>query len=129
MRRRIVCHDVLRIAALGNRLAVPAPHGGRVDWTLPAEHLAAFVRACDYGPFRSPWGKPATRLGEAEVHLGRAAAQAGHLPAAPGVIVAIEGSEVVVATGDGLLRISRLVVGGRPVNPATVVEPGARFAA
>ncbi len=87
------------------------------------------MRACDYGPFRSPWGKPATRLGEAEVHLGRAAAQAGHLPAAPGVVVAIEGSEIVVATGDGLLRISRLVVGGRPVNPATVVEPGARFAA
>jgi methionyl-tRNA formyltransferase len=34
------------------------PEDGRIDWTRPAEQVARFARAFDYGPFASPWGRP-----------------------------------------------------------------------
>ncbi len=34
------------------------PQGGRVLWSQPARDIVNFTRACDYGPFRSPWGIP-----------------------------------------------------------------------
>jgi methionyl-tRNA formyltransferase len=36
------------------------PHGGRMPWTLPARQAVDLVRASDYGPFPSPWGRPRT---------------------------------------------------------------------
>jgi methionyl-tRNA formyltransferase len=34
------------------------PEDGRLDWNRPAEEVARFARAFDYGPFASPWGRP-----------------------------------------------------------------------
>jgi methionyl-tRNA formyltransferase len=34
------------------------PEDGRIDWNRPAEEVARFARAFDYGPFASPWGRP-----------------------------------------------------------------------
>jgi methionyl-tRNA formyltransferase len=34
------------------------PQDGVVDWRRPADEVARFARAFDYGPFASPWGRP-----------------------------------------------------------------------
>lgn len=105
------------------------PNDGRVDWSQPAEQIAAFVRACDYGPFPSPWGKPRTRLDGAEVALVRAHATTAAVRAAePGEVLESEGEEIAVATGDGtVLRVSRLERGGATLPAASVASAGARF--
>jgi methionyl-tRNA formyltransferase len=50
-----------------------APHGGRIDWNTPARQVVDFVRACDYGPYPSPWGRPRARLDGREVSVVHAA--------------------------------------------------------
>jgi methionyl-tRNA formyltransferase len=108
------------------------PNDGRVVWAQPAEQIAAFVRACDYGPFPSPWGKPRVWLDGEELTLARADAGSGAVagPAQPGQVLASEGDELVVAAGGGtVLRISRLERDGESVAPVSVTTPGARFSA
>jgi methionyl-tRNA formyltransferase len=39
------------------------PQDGRVDWNRPADEVARFARAFDYGPFASPWGRPTGVIG------------------------------------------------------------------
>lgn len=93
------------------------PHGGRVDWRLPAEQIAAFVRACDFGPFPSPWGRPVAVVGDTEVELVRAVAdERTETDAGPGTVVGLDGDELLVATGAGVLRIARALSDGVPVR-------------
>lgn len=93
------------------------PHGGRVDWRLSAERIAAFVRACDFGPFPSPWGRPLAVVGDTGVELvravpdGRAESDAG-----PGTVVAVDGDALLVATGAGVLRLTRVLSNGVPIR-------------
>lgn len=42
------------------------PYDGWVPWASPARTVLDFVRACDYGPFRSPWGVPRAAVVEGE---------------------------------------------------------------
>jgi methionyl-tRNA formyltransferase len=43
------------------------PQAGSIDWHRPAEDVARFVRAFDYGPFASPWGRPVAVIAERRV--------------------------------------------------------------
>lgn len=43
------------------------PQDGVVDWRRPAEEVARFARAFDYGPFASPWGRPIATIAGARV--------------------------------------------------------------
>ena len=107
------------------------PNGGRVDWTLPAETIEALVRACDYGPFRSPWGKARLAVDGSELALVRAQAvhDASAGGAAPGAVLAVEGDTLTVAAGnDTVLRVARLERDGTAVAPASVVGAGAVLA-
>jgi methionyl-tRNA formyltransferase len=85
---------------------------GRIDWTLPAEHLARCCRAF------SPWPGSYTFFGGTRLLVHRAqalSAAGGALPAAkPGTVVRF-GSEVAVVTGDGLLRLERVQLESRRV--------------
>ncbi|MCP5116486.1 MAG: hypothetical protein GY953_37130, partial [bacterium] len=45
------------------------PNGGRLRWDRPAGEVLRFVRACDYGPFPSPWGRPVAALNGGEVSI------------------------------------------------------------
>jgi methionyl-tRNA formyltransferase len=47
------------------------PQGGRVDWTQSAAEIDRFVRAFDYGPFASPWGRPFTDVDGRRVEIAR----------------------------------------------------------
>lgn len=99
-----------------------------LDWTQPAEVLARQVRAFD------PWPVAFTTLQDKTLRIWSASPR--DLPgskATPGQIVAASGEGLDVATGDGILRITRLQPPGkRPMNAAEFLNghplsPGARL--
>jgi len=140
-------HD--KLAALGARLIVealarlplpPCPqpatgatYAGKIekseaplDWALPAVHLARQVRAFNPSP-----GATAILAGEL-IKVWSAQAQAGS--AAPGEIIAADRNGVLVACGEGALRLTELQkAGGRRLAvaqflPGSTLRAGAAFA-
>ena len=88
------------------------PYDGWVPWTAPAREVVDFVRACDYGPYPSPWGVPRTlRDGADEIGVVRVAATgrscAGRSPAE----VDEDDEGPLVATADEWVRPRRLADG------------------
>jgi methionyl-tRNA formyltransferase len=100
------------------------PHGGRVVWSQPARAVVNFVRACDYFPFPSPWGYPHTqsRHGEYGVIKVQRTGQTCNVP--PGTVAISTGSGVTIACCDEWLRCDKLLIAGRPVSAAEVLQPG-----
>ncbi|WP_078887602.1 type I polyketide synthase [Streptomyces sp. NRRL S-118] len=114
------------------------PAEGLIDWSLPAERIAAMVRATDYGPFASPLVWPKVGVGGhfyavREARFETAAACAGSTPsartaptagaaasaadgasasgdaAAPGTVLSCDdASGLRVATASGSLTLTRL---------------------
>jgi methionyl-tRNA formyltransferase len=78
----------------------------QVDWTQPAAIVQRLVRA--YDPTPGAW----TRLGDAEVRLF-GARMAGSLHGTPGTILLADDDGVVVACGEGAVRIVEVHVAGR----------------
>jgi methionyl-tRNA formyltransferase len=133
-------------AAIGGRSAIPRleqptpvvdrgsgpPDGARIPWSLPAARIEALIRACDYGPFPSPWGRAKARVGDTEVGVIRASPLAAAAPdgAVPGEVVEVDdGGAIVVAGERTLLRLTRLELDGRVVDPTTVMTPDSRMSA
>ena len=88
------------------------PYGGLVDWSLPARQILDFVRASDYGPFPSPWGRPQTRLGGVELRVLRAAPTREATTEPPGTLGARGGGGVRVAAADEWVVVERVEVDG-----------------
>ncbi|TVQ84054.1 MAG: methionyl-tRNA formyltransferase [Chromatiaceae bacterium] len=88
----------------------------RIDWTQPAVQLDRLIRAFD------PWPVAETRLGGETLRLWAAQPRepvAGPLPGPPGRVLAAGRDGIDVATGAGLLRITRLQAPGkRPLAAA-----------
>jgi methionyl-tRNA formyltransferase len=82
------------------------PQGGRIDWRASARRIDAFVRACDYHPFRSPWGAPVGEIAGEEVSILKVAMTGQRCHAPPGTVRA-EGLRTFVATGDEWLELRR----------------------
>jgi methionyl-tRNA formyltransferase len=102
------------------------PHDGWLLWGLEAERLAALVRACDYGPFDSPWGRARTVVRDVELEVVRASPGPGPADAEPGTIgKRVEGG-VLVAAANRWLLVESVVVAGRPLDPATALPRGER---
>ncbi|MBL1110394.1 amino acid adenylation domain-containing protein [Streptomyces sp. 5-8] len=112
---------------------------GLIDWSLPAERIAAMVRATDYGPFASPLVWPKASLDGHFYAVREARHQAAAQDAAaPGTVLSCDdASGLRVATGAGsvtLTRISTLEGEERPagavaaahgIRPGTVLDvPG-----
>lgn len=90
------------------------PQGGRIGWDAPARRIRDFVRACDYRPFRSPWGAPRAPLAGRVVELLEVALTGEACRAAPGT-ARREGDALLVAAADAWLELS----GWREVRAAT----------
>jgi methionyl-tRNA formyltransferase len=73
-----------------------------MDWTLPAVELDRRLRA--FNPF--PGG--ATQLGGEVIKLWTATAESMAHPAAPGTVLAADAQGVLVACGQGALRLTQL---------------------
>jgi UDP-4-amino-4-deoxy-L-arabinose formyltransferase/UDP-glucuronic acid dehydrogenase (UDP-4-keto-hexauronic acid decarboxylating) len=97
------------------------PQEGRLDWTQPAERVVAFVRACDYLPFPSPWGHPRTELGGEEVGVAKAALTGEPVDAPPGTVGSRDPLAVRVAAADEWVLVRRVIVDGASADAATVV--------
>ena len=84
-----------------------APNKGWIDWTWPAVRVANFIRACDYHPFPSPWGRPKALLAGREVSIGSGVITGDKCGEAPGTIVGAEDGDVRVACSDAWIVVSR----------------------
>jgi UDP-4-amino-4-deoxy-L-arabinose formyltransferase/UDP-glucuronic acid dehydrogenase (UDP-4-keto-hexauronic acid decarboxylating) len=87
------------------------PQAGRIDWTASARRIHAFVRACDYHPFASPWGSPVAQVGEGVLQVKKTALTGVPCDAAPGTLRS-DASRQLVATGDEWIELRRTA----PVN-------------
>jgi methionyl-tRNA formyltransferase len=105
-------------------LGAGPPHEGRIRWELPAEELEAFVRACDFRPFASPWGRP--RAGEIGIVSAHATSDVAREP--PGTVGRAVGGGVLVAAGDRWLRVELVEAEGRVRPAAELLAQGARLA-
>jgi methionyl-tRNA formyltransferase len=104
-----------------------APHGGRMPWNEPAARLANLVRAADYGPFPSPWGRPAATAGGLEFGVLRATTTGRVCASPPGTVGAASGDAVHVAAAGEWLLVERISVDGRPRAPAQILREGDRL--
>jgi methionyl-tRNA formyltransferase len=79
------------------------------------------VRACDYGPWTSPWGRARTRGNDdLEITVRRAHRTGRPAEDPPGTVGRCDSAEAWVATRDEWIVISRLQVAGT-VTPAEAV--------
>jgi methionyl-tRNA formyltransferase len=133
-------HDLLRDASRDEvpRHAQPAgirryygrevPHDGQLFWSESAGRIVSFVRACDYLPFVSPWGHPRAWISGREISVLKAGPADGVPDDAPGTVGQRAGEDVLVAAGDGWVRVRRVQVGNSTFSAAQVLQPGERFA-
>lgn len=104
------------------------PDGGRVHWDRPARRVVDFVRACNYDPFPSPWGRPRSRLGSAEIEIVSAARTREATTAPPGTVGSVDGDGALVAAEDEWVLVKSIAAPGEPtVGPSTLVRDGARL--
>jgi methionyl-tRNA formyltransferase len=111
--------EALARRAAGRLVASPQPIEGatyaaklrkeeaHVDWTRPAVAIDRQVRAFN------PWPVAETRWDGRQLRLWEASPEPGAASAAPGTVVEAAGGRLVVATGEGGLRLDRVQLAGR----------------
>lgn len=77
---------------------------GRIDFRRSADQIAALVRALDFGDYWNPLTKPKVEL-DGQICLVGSAVPAGDAIGLPGTVIAVDRGELVVATGDGAVRL------------------------
>jgi methionyl-tRNA formyltransferase len=104
------------------------PHEGRLIWSETAARVVNFIRACDYAPFASPWGRPRAYLTGREIVVLKAALSGEPSDAPAGTVGRRDGTDILVAARDEWIRIKRVQVGSCCYTAAEVLRPGERFA-
>lgn len=102
--------DLSRRRYFGRR----APQDGRIAWNAAGRRIDAFVRACDYHPYPSPWGAPRAPVGDGEVGVLKVALTGEPCDAAPGS-VRMEAGRLLVACADEWLHLRKTI----PLAPAS----------
>jgi natural product biosynthesis luciferase-like monooxygenase protein len=95
----------------------PSP-GGILRWEEPAARLAALVRSLDFGSYPNPLVAPKVWTAGRVVHVLEAEALPTIPGDAPGTVLEVGDRGIDVATGEGILRLSRLrSPSGRELGP------------
>ncbi len=102
------------------------PHRGWIPWQRSAKQVIDFIRACDYGPWPSPWRLPRTKaIGTGtEIEIERVSRTGEPTSASPGTVGRSDSHCVPVAAGDEWVLVSRARVDGTSVPPVTVLGAG-----
>jgi methionyl-tRNA formyltransferase len=104
------------------------PQNGNLSWARPAGQVIDFIRACDYLPFRSPWGLPRTRLDTSILGVAKAMPTGRLADRPPGTVGGAWDGAVEVACADEWLLVRRLELGGRLAPANEVLKEGDRLA-
>jgi len=96
------------------------PDGGHFRTGRTAVELDRLVRACDYGPFTSPWGTPVTWVDGANVGIRRVRLTGVCADAPPGTI-RYDADQVLVACADEWLEVTSVTVEGKPAPPGSAL--------
>jgi methionyl-tRNA formyltransferase len=104
-----------------------APNDGCLCWDWPAAKIVNFVRACDYAPFRSPWGYPTTEGARGNISVLKATRT--HIPcsAAPGTVGQIVGPSALVASADEWVAVHTVRVQNTSMSASEALQPGQRL--
>jgi methionyl-tRNA formyltransferase len=103
------------------------PESGCVNWSRRASEIVNLARACDYYPFPSPWGTPRARFGEQEIGVAKARLTGESCDAAPGTVGRLAGPAAQVACADDWIWVDKLLIEGKYLAAADVLQPGARL--
>ncbi|MEW6271320.1 MAG: methionyl-tRNA formyltransferase [Thermodesulfobacteriota bacterium] len=95
---------------------------GLVDWRRPAVEIERAVRAFQ------PWPVASTSRGGVPLRIWRAELAATAPQGEAGAVLAVDAQGVVVATGDGALRLREVQAAGKKRMPAADWARGARLA-
>ncbi|MES2665252.1 MAG: MupA/Atu3671 family FMN-dependent luciferase-like monooxygenase [Pseudomonadota bacterium] len=95
---------------------------GRLDFTLAADRVAALVRGLDHGRYWNPVCTAKIATADRVLNVGGAEVVAGQ--GAPGAVLSADDDGLVVACGQGAVRLTRLTCQdkGLPVHPARVSD-------
>ena len=80
-----------------------------IDWALPAEHIAAFVRSLDFGPYPNPLEAPKAVAGGHVLLVPELEVLPAVSASAPGTVLDVDGDAVRVATSTTEVFIPRLL--------------------
>lgn len=97
---------------------------GRVDFQLPSETLCAQIRALDFGGYWNPLTCAKISTGDTVLLIGEA--EPADATGAPGTVISAHCDGLVVATGDGAIRLGKVRDAfGNPVDAEVLVQSGA----
>lgn len=100
------------------------PGNGFIKWLEPAHKIDAFVRACNYSPFPSPWGEPKTDWGETEISILKTTLSNKICDEAPGTVGRMIEGKTAIATADNWILVDKCKIGGETVTAADFLQPG-----
>jgi methionyl-tRNA formyltransferase len=118
-----ITQDLCRRRYFGRRV----PHDGWIPWHATARQVVDFVRACDYGPWPSPWGEPRARTDGLEVVIRSAELTHEPTTAPPGTVGRNPFGGVFVATADEWVLVPHVHIQGRRVAPDEALSPVMRL--
>jgi natural product biosynthesis luciferase-like monooxygenase protein len=100
-----------------------------IDWTLPAEKIAAFVRSLDFGPYPNPLEVPKVVSGGNVLLVPKLEVLPASSETLPGTVLDVDGNSVRVATSTNQVVIPQLLaIAGEAVDIAAAgITVGCRF--
>jgi UDP-4-amino-4-deoxy-L-arabinose formyltransferase/UDP-glucuronic acid dehydrogenase (UDP-4-keto-hexauronic acid decarboxylating) len=109
------------------RLRRGPPGGGRIDWGSPAARIVGLVRACDFGPFRSPWGRAHTTIAGRELAIVEAEITGRSARVVPGTIGERTAEGALVAAADEWVLVRRVALGDDVTAAAETLPQAGRL--
>jgi methionyl-tRNA formyltransferase len=100
------------------------PENGNLSWHRPAQEIFNFVRACDFGPFHSPWGHPQTALVDCKLGIVRARLTGKPAEVRPGTVGKVHDLGAEVACADEWILVRQVLRAGKHFSAPAILKMG-----